>query len=314
MSEYGQYDSRINEILHERGESVRDAKRLLKEIFDKSKQDISSNSFDIKPYNRHIEEYFKDMELEITSGSMFLIDDYGIISAATLESCDLDRYDDGFYPCIKEATIDSISFEKGILDKEKLMYYGTFRHDQTNDPMRFIAPVESSHVKICDEDRIKNHYIIKEKINHIEDPRTQDQVYELYNSLLARGERSKKILCNVQFAESRLRQINLNKLTDNQKYIVEDILYSTIFQDDKIPLNIKVKSLEEINRNSYKWRVHTLPKNKTFPLYGSPAAVIIENNIPYLFIREHLEGEGEVHDDNITRVPLKDILELEEDE
>ena len=308
MSEYGQYDSKINEILHERGESVRDAKRLLKEIINKSKQDISSNSFDIELCNRHIEEYLKDMELEITSSNMLLIDGHGVTSAATLESCDLDRYDDSFYPCIKEATIDSISFE------EKLMYHGTFRHDQANDPMRFIAPVESSHVKICDGDRIENHYIVKEKINHIEDPKTQDQVYELYNSLLARGERGKKTLSNMQFAESRLKQIDLNKLTDSQKYMVEDILYSTIFQDDRIPLNIKVKSLEEIDRNSYKWRVHTLPKNKTFPLYGSPAAVIIENNIPYLFIREQLEGEGEIHDDNITRVPLKDILELKEDE
>lgn len=314
MSEYGQYDSKINEILHERRESVRDAKRLLKEIFDKSKQDISSNSFDIKLYSRHIKEYFKDMELEITSSSMFLIDVHGVISPATLESYDLDLYEDSFYPCIKEATIDSISFEKGILDKEKLMYHGTFRHDQANDLMQFIVPVESSHVKICDEDIIENCDIVKEKINHIEDLKTQDQVYELYISLLARGERGKKALSNLQFAESRLEQINLNKLTDSQKYMVEDILYSTIFQDDKIPLNIKVKSLEDINRNSYKWRVHTLPKNKTFPLYGSPAAVIIENNIPYLFIREQLEGEGEIHDDNITRVPLKDILELEEDE
>ena len=194
------------------------------------------------------------------------------------------------------------------------MYHGTFWHDQANDLMQFIVPVESSHVKICDEEVIGYHYIVKERIRHIEDPKTQDQVYKLYDSLLIRVERGKKALSNLQFADSKLSQIDLNKLTNDQKYIVEDILYSTIFQDDKIPLNIKVKSLEDINRNSYKWRVHTLPKNKTFPLYGSPAAVIIENNIPYLFIREQLEGEGEIHDDNITRVPLKDILELEEDE
>ena len=101
MSEYGQYDSKINEILHERGESVRDAKRLLEEIFNESQQTTSSNSFDIKLYNKRIEECVEGMDLEITGRSMFIIDDYGIISPATLESYDLDLYEDCFYPCIK---------------------------------------------------------------------------------------------------------------------------------------------------------------------------------------------------------------------
>lgn len=313
MSEYGQYDSRINEILHEQGESIRDAKRLLEEIFNKSQQTISSSSFDIKPYNKRIEEHIEGIELEITGRDMLIIDDYGIISPATLESYDLDRYGDGFYPCIKEATIDGISFEKYFLSEEKLMYHGTFWHDQANDIMQFIVPVESSHVKICDEEGIEYYYTTKERIGQIEDPKTQDQVYDLYDSLSRLREFGKKTLDSVQFAESRLKQINFDKLTDDQKYMIEDILHSTIFQDDKIPFDIKAKSLEEIAANSYRWRIQKLSKNKTFPLYGLPAAVIIENSTPYLFIREYFEDEGEIHDNNIIRVPLKDILELRED-
>lgn len=311
MSERGQYDSRINEILHERGEPIQDAKKLLEEIFDKSQQDLQL--IDIDYYNESIEKYVEGMFIEITGRSISIIDDFGNIEPATIEYCDVDRYNDGFYPCIKEATIDGLFLEKDILDKDVLMYHGTFWHDQGTDLMQFLTPVKSSNIKICDEEEILSYYVMKENIDSIGDLRTQDQLYKMYDSLSRLKEFGEKTIDSLKFAVNELKQIDLRNLTDHQKYVVEDMLYSTIFYDNKLALDIKTKSVEEIDSNSRKWRRYVDNRNH-FDLYGPPAAIIIENNTPYLFIREYFDDEGEIHDENIIRIPLKDIVGLKEDE